>query len=341
MNVGALARVGLGAARYRLTGRRMPLTAFLSPTSGCDSLCRYCPMPLRPRLELETSRWLEILGELADLGTQQVVFVGGEPLRRPDIPILVAHCRTIGLWVRVETNGSRYPKLARDLDGIGHLAVSVDGDEATHDALREPGSWRRAREALDTARSRGLDRSTITVLTRENLDVEPVIRLAEKEGHLATFRLLEPDPQLEDLAPAPAALRRTLRELVEARREGRPIGMTQKTLKTLIAWPDYGVPRSPLPEEDQLCVAGQTHLFIDSDGSILPCRQLAGMPGAVSVRSTSIAEAFARLPSPDCQACAVADLTEQNHIHSLNLPALMGCAENWRRERASRLSSDG
>lgn len=341
MSLAVLGRIALGVTRYRVTGRRVPLTAYLSITNRCDALCAHCAVPMRAQKELSTPELLALVGTLADRGCQAVVITGGEPLARRDVTGVVARCAARGLHVTVESNGYRYPELADALP-IDELAVSVDGDEAAHDTLREPGSHARAEAALAEAALRGVRRATVTVLTRDNLGtLDAVLSLAERHGARARFRLLHHNEALDggascDLAPTDAEIRRALRWLIEARRRGRPVDTPEKTLRTLLAWDDYRRPTSPLPREDQLCAAGQTHLFVDADGSVYPCRQRVGMVAALDVRTVGFDAAFDQLRGNECQACAAAELCEKNHLDNLNVPTLLGVAYNERRRLASR-----
>lgn len=343
MKLDVLGRVGLGAARARLGGHRAPLTTWLSVTNKCDASCGACGIPFRAQKELTAAQMHKLVDALAEAGCQAVVLTGGEPLVRKDLPEIVAHLAERGLWIRLETNGYRYPELADSLPGLGHVAVSMDGDEETNDALREPGAWKKAVAALDAACERRIPASTVTVLTSRNLHaLEPILAFCEQRKILASFRMLHHNEDLDggasaELRPADADLRRSLRYLVEARREMRGVATTEKTLRTLIAWNDYSVLCSTVPQEDQQCMAGRTHVFVDADGTVYPCREHVGRYRGKSVRTVSFDEAFDAVQGHGCQACAATDLCERNAVDALNLPALLGIAKNWSISRSRRV----
>lgn len=335
MRLTALGRMGLGAARYRLTGRRLPLTAYLAVTNQCDALCTHCAIPMRTGKELTTRELLELVDQLAAKGTQVVVITGGEPLLRDDIGDVVARCAARDLFVRIETNGYRWVDRADALGGLGQLAVSYEGRREVHDEIREPGSWDRAVDAIVDARKRGIPVTTLTTITRHNHEaLDDVLRFAEQNRHTAEFRLLVHNETLDggasrDLAPSDADTRRAIRKLIEHRRNGRPVATTEKTLRTLLSWQDYSRPTSLLPREDQVCLAGHTHAFVDADGTLHPCRQRVGIDRPVSVRE-GFGPAWEKLRQNDCQACASADLCERNHLDNFNLPAVLGLLRNLR-----------
>ena len=150
MNPGfpVLGRIALGALRYRVTGRRAPLVVFLAVTNRCDALCGHCAIPMRAQKELTTKELVDVVDAVARRGCQALVITGGEPTVRRDLDIVLAHARARGLFVRLETNGYEYPDLATHLGPVGQLVVGLEGDEAAHDAVREPGAHTRVLHGL-------------------------------------------------------------------------------------------------------------------------------------------------------------------------------------------------
>jgi MoaA/NifB/PqqE/SkfB family radical SAM enzyme len=335
-------RAGLGALRYRLAGHRMPLAVTLVLTHRCDAMCRTCAHPLQYRAELDTRTWVGIIDELAGLGAARVGFSGGEPLVREDLPVLVDRCADHGLWTTVETNGYRYPELAPALGRLSRVMFGLEGRESVHDSLREPGAWRRVMAALEVAASRDQERALVTTLTSANLDqVEWIVDTAAQSGAEAVFEVLQvglpsTPRSARALVPDPNALRRTLRWLVEARAAGRPIAMSEKLLRYLIAWPDYAETTSVAPREDVHCVAGQLHCAIEPDGMVLPCVRLSGRFEGGNARDGGFASAFERLRDNACRACTSTPLTEYNFLFNLNPPALYERARGYLAARERR-----
>lgn len=324
----AIARTGLGALRYRLTGHRMPLAVTLVLTHRCDALCRTCSLPLSWKAELDTRAWVSIIDQLAALGAVRVGFSGGEATVREDLPALVDRCADHGLWTTLETNGYRYPEQARALGRLSRVMVGLEGREATHDALREPGSWRKAMAALEVAASREAECAIVMSLSAANLaDVEWTLGTAERLGCEAVFQIFQVGTpgaprSARSLLAEPADLRRTLRWLLEAREAGRPVAMSEKLLRYLLAWPDPAMLSSPAPHEDVHCVAGQLHCAVEPDGTLLPCTMLSGRYPGANAHELGFAAAFERLRDNACRACASTPLTEYNFLFNLNPPAL-------------------
>ena len=347
-SLSVMGRAGVGALRFHLTGAKQPLTAWIAVTNRCDAMCSDCGYPLRTGREMSTTAVMDLIDGLADRGCQSVFFTGGEPLVRADLPQLVARARDRRLWVGLETNGYRYPELADAIGPVSRILIPVDGDEAVHDQIREPGAYARAVAAIDAARARGVGVTTVTTLNRHNLALaDAIVALAEAKGALAEFRLLFHNPVLDggtsrELAPEPAALRRTLRSLLEARRRGRPVATSERTLRWLIDWDDYARPTRGGAGVEPNCMAGLTHLYIDPDGAIYPCRQRVGAGSGGNIAVEGLDAAFDQCRGDACRSCIATDLVERNLIDRFDAPAMLGAARNiLRRTRTATAVGSG
>ncbi len=324
----ALLKSAVGAARFRLTGRRAPLAVSLCVTRRCDAMCAYCSTPSTPCEELGADEILGLIDLLADRGATRLNFVGGEPLQRRELPDFVRRCRDHGLWTVVETNGHALPERVDELPA-SRFMVSLDGSEPVHDRLREPGSFRRAVAGIRAARAAGRTVGTVTVLTRHNLDDVPLVLAMGRElGFDATFSVLDvhASKAARRARPDPNALRRSFRWLLEARAEGQPVAMSEKCLRYLLEWPDYDAFRAPSSHEDLTCMAGQVSCAIDADGGVYACVPRLGENPVGNVRTDGFDAAFARLRDNDCRACASTACTESSFLYNLNKPAMIEVA---------------
>jgi MoaA/NifB/PqqE/SkfB family radical SAM enzyme len=126
-------------------------------------------------------------------GLRQVNLTGGEALLRPDIVEVTRaiHEATGRPRIILATNGFRtertletIARIRRHVPALG-IAVSVDGDERTHDRMRGvPHAWRRALATLRGLRDQGVQDIRIGfTATPENIDqLLPVYRLARELG---------------------------------------------------------------------------------------------------------------------------------------------------------------
>jgi radical SAM protein with 4Fe4S-binding SPASM domain len=146
-------------------------------------------VPARNPFELSTEQGFRLLDEVRRFGDPLMVFTGGDPLKRPDLPELLRYSTGIGL--RTTVTPSATPLLTADAvrgfrdAGVSRMAVSLDGPDAgAHDGFRRvAGSFERTLFALDTARSIGLETQVNTTVTRRNLGrLDEVARIVAERG---------------------------------------------------------------------------------------------------------------------------------------------------------------
>ncbi len=198
-----------------------------------------------------------------------VVFTGGEPLSAPLFPEAVAAVAGRGIPYRVVTNGWLIPRhiavLARHRPLL--VRVSLSGaTEATHDAQRGRGSFRRALLGVATLRAHDIRAELSLVLTRDSVaDVEKAVGIAAALGAAELHAILpQPTPETalagSDLSPA---------EWHEASTRVRGIARRGRVPVVL----DYG---SYLPMPHGRCdTMLLRHLYIDARGRAAFCCQLS------------------------------------------------------------------
>jgi radical SAM protein with 4Fe4S-binding SPASM domain len=151
-----------------------PLVCVWELTLECNCKCLHCGSAAgRARSgELDTSRALELIDELSELGCNSITLSGGEPLLRQDWRLLAAAIRTRGMQVELITNGLLVQNEAEAIMSAGFASVtfSVDGPSAIHDHLRgEPGSLERIASGAKALRQRGMRIGAVTQINRANL----------------------------------------------------------------------------------------------------------------------------------------------------------------------------
>ncbi|HYD05286.1 MAG TPA: radical SAM protein, partial [Reyranella sp.] len=107
-----------------------PLALLAELTHRCPLRCPYCSNPIeleRAAQELDEADWRRVLREAAALGVLQVHFSGGEPLLRPDLPLLLGAAADAGLYTNLVASGVGLtgPRAAALSDaGLDHLQIS-------------------------------------------------------------------------------------------------------------------------------------------------------------------------------------------------------------------------
>jgi len=102
--------------------------------------------------ELNTEEALNLIDEMAELGTVAIILSGGEPLLRNDWRKLAARVTENNMRVGMITNGYTVTKeVVDDFERLGMrtIGISFDGSEKTHNFIRQrDDSWSQAYNAM-------------------------------------------------------------------------------------------------------------------------------------------------------------------------------------------------
>jgi len=170
-----------------------PATSTLSVTPRCPCRCVHCSADrfVTPdRRELTTEEIQSVVDQALDLGVCTMIFTGGEPMSRADLPDLIAHVDKNRAHTMIFTSGvllteKNVQRLAAA--GLGSLNVSIDADTpAVHDELRRmPGAFRKALDGARRARAAGILTGISTYACHESVAsgaLEHLLEIARDEG---------------------------------------------------------------------------------------------------------------------------------------------------------------
>ncbi len=184
----------LAEAGPRLVFARAPLLIYWELTRACDLACRHCraeAIRARHPAELSTAEVVAVLDDARRFGDPlpHLVFTGGDPLQRPDLPLLVRAARERGFRVSVAPSGTTRlddSAVAALADaGVESMSVSLDGSTADrHDAFRGvPGCFDATVRAARWIRARGIALQINTLVTAETAeDLPAIFRLVDALG---------------------------------------------------------------------------------------------------------------------------------------------------------------
>ena len=173
---------------------RAPMLVYWETTLSCGLACKHCratAMPDRDPAELSTEEGFALLDRVTGFGRPypHVVFTGGDPLRRPDLEILVAAATERGIGASLApavTPDMTMERLAAlKAAGIQTTSLSIDGsDAARHDGFRGvPGTFDMTLRAVDWAHRLDLPLQINTLVTDETLpDLPPLYELMTTLG---------------------------------------------------------------------------------------------------------------------------------------------------------------
>ena len=167
------ARRGARLVAAKLGGTAVPFHVTLAVNTECNLRCVYCSSPEQRERLLSADQWRRVLDELHALGTERVLFFGGEPLLRKDLGEIVAHARGLGLRCALTSNGALVPRQPGVIRQLDTLVVSLDGDAAAHDRNRGTGSHAAALRGIEAARGWGVPVKVNAVLNANSAGALP------------------------------------------------------------------------------------------------------------------------------------------------------------------------
>ena len=196
----------------------LPLRAVLKLTYRCNSRCQFCrvdewrdSVPDAPAALIAQK-----MTAAKAHGVEMILFSGGEPTLRADLPVLAKAATALGLKWGLITNGRRlahpqYRQKLLDL-GLSYVHMSLHGFEAsTHDEIVQCASHADALTAIAGLAGHEIELHINTVITRSNISqlqsisqllapfapLTHKICLAEPKGRFDTYdsRLLVPPEQ--------------------------------------------------------------------------------------------------------------------------------------------------
>lgn len=138
-----------------------PYRMDIALTYRCNNVCAHC-YNARPRTfpELSFDEWCKIIDHLWQLGIPHIVFTGGEPTLREDLPGLIRHAEKNGQITGLNTNGRKLsdPDYVLRLveAGLDHVQITLESHiTEIHDLMVCcPGAWQQTvagiRNALGT-----------------------------------------------------------------------------------------------------------------------------------------------------------------------------------------------
>jgi len=158
-----------------------PLIVSYAVTKACNLRCLHCHVEAREAManELNLKDAMHAIDEMANLGTEALIFSGGEPLLRKDFVLALAeYCVDAGIIPAVLTNGVLLNhKAAWELKEAGIMAVGIPIDSSVpecHDRLRNvPGAFEKAVKAIKACLEFDLEVVVTTMALKNSFDDIP------------------------------------------------------------------------------------------------------------------------------------------------------------------------
>ena len=188
------------ALRYERDSKRLPshLLQFSKDkkpvvvwnmTRRCNLKCVHCYAQAKDmefKDELSTEEGKTLIDDLAAFGSPVMLFSGGEPTMRKDLPELAAYAREKGMRAVISTNGTLIDKpLAKKLKevGLSYVGISLDGIRETNDKFRGmQGAFDAALRGLHNCQEEGIKVGLRFTINKQNvMDIPAIFDLLEEE----------------------------------------------------------------------------------------------------------------------------------------------------------------
>ncbi|HII93756.1 MAG TPA: 12,18-didecarboxysiroheme deacetylase [Methanosarcina sp.] len=158
-------------------------------TRRCNLKCVHCYAQAKDiefENELSTEEGKALIDDLASFGSPVILFSGGEPTLRKDLPELAAYAREKGMRAVISTNGTLIDRdMAKKLKevGLSYVGVSLDGIRETNDKFRGmKGAFDAALRGLHNCQEEGIKVGLRFTINEQNVrDIPAIFDLLEEE----------------------------------------------------------------------------------------------------------------------------------------------------------------
>jgi 12,18-didecarboxysiroheme deacetylase len=151
-------------------------------TRACNLKCVHCYAHATDDAtndELSTSEGRAMIDDLAGYGVPVLLFSGGEPLVRKDLPELAAYAVKKGMRAVISTNGTLINKPTAQIlkeIGLSYVGISLDGLEHINDQFRGvSGAFKKAMEGIRNCQEVGIKVGLRFTINKRNVKEIPGI----------------------------------------------------------------------------------------------------------------------------------------------------------------------
>jgi 12,18-didecarboxysiroheme deacetylase len=157
-------------------------------TRRCNLKCVHCYAQAKDiafNNELSTRDGKKLIDDLAGFGVPVLLFSGGEPMVRPDLPELAGYAVQMGMRAVISTNGTlitrEKARVLKDI-GLSYVGISLDGMEAVNDRFRGvKGAYAKALDGIRNCQEAGIKVGLRFTINKANVaEIPKVFDLLEE-----------------------------------------------------------------------------------------------------------------------------------------------------------------
>ena len=159
-------------------------------TRRCNLKCVHCYAHAKDQEfqnELSTAEGKQLIDDLAGFGAPVLLFSGGEPLVRKDLPELAGYAVTKGMRAVISTNGTlitaEKARILKDI-GLSYVGISLDGMQTINDRFRGvAGAFNLAMRGIKNCQEAGIKVGLRFTINKANvLEIPKIFDLLEKQN---------------------------------------------------------------------------------------------------------------------------------------------------------------
>ncbi len=151
-------------------------------TQQCNLKCVHCyaqAKTTRQTNELSTEEGKQLIDDLSKMGAPVILFSGGEPLMRKDMPELAAYAVDKGMRAVISTNGTlidaQTARLLKDI-GLSYVGISLDGMQEINDRFRGvEGAFQAAMNGIENCQKAGIKVGLRFTINKFNVNEIPAV----------------------------------------------------------------------------------------------------------------------------------------------------------------------
>jgi radical SAM protein with 4Fe4S-binding SPASM domain len=255
--------------------QKAPYRMDLALTYRCSNDCVHCYNETREKQELSSQEWKNVMEKLWKAGIPHLVFTGGEPTLRDDLPSLIEHAEELGQITGMNTNGRKlkdraYLKKLMDA-GLDHVQITLASHkEEIHESItKAKGSYRETVQAIKNCVEAGIYLVTNTTIMEQNKDtVLDTIAFLRQIGveHIAVNSLIRSGKGKD-------AKGIELKELSSILQKGRDMGrLNGFEFRWYSPTPYCKLNPMSMGLGMKQCSACKLNMAIEPDGKVIPCQ---------------------------------------------------------------------
>lgn len=332
-----LARIAKQIFVSKVTGKRIPVTVSLHVTNKCNMRCRYCYANFEKRFDhppddFTTRELISLIDEIHAEGCRWVILLGGEPLMRDDIGIIIRYIKKKGMLCELVTNGVLIDRNVEEILDVDLLCISIDGERGVNDAIRGKGTYDLAVNGLKIAKDHGIKtriHATLTTLNNNAKSIKHLAYLAAKFKTTFGFSspILHEYNEIDELQVPPEEMVKFWKLLKTLKTKYGRNYYTHHALDRAISWPL--APLDVIKDMDRVCElgldkchVGERYCYIDSEGYAYPCI-VQGIKKGLNVKEVGFKKAWDYLARFTCHACAYVQYMELNDVLDMAWHSIM------------------